>query len=156
MKYAHHYDSPLGRITAVSDGECLTRLYFDDSPASSAASPNIALFDALDRWLDAYFGGTIPDFMPPLSLRSTPFQLAVWDAIRAVPYGSTATYGEIAARLGKPGCARAVGAAVARNPIAILIPCHRIVGAGGALTGYAWGIERKRWLLEWERGRGHA
>lgn len=89
----------------------------------------------------------------PVAPRGTPFQRKVWDALRAIPPGATLTYGEIAARVGRPGAARAVGAACGANPIAVLVPCHRAVGRGGSLTGYRWGIERKRWLLARERER---
>jgi methylated-DNA-[protein]-cysteine S-methyltransferase len=102
------------------------------------------------RQLEAYFAGRLRSFDVPLSPRGTPFQLQVWDALRAIPYGTTVSYAEIARRIGRPSAARAVGRAVGQNPLAIVVPCHRVVGASGALTGFAWGIERKRRLLELE------
>jgi methylated-DNA-[protein]-cysteine S-methyltransferase len=100
--------------------------------------------------LEAYFARECFTFDLPLAARGTPFQRRVWEALLTVPPGHTASYGEIAERIGRPSASRAVGAANGRNPLAIVVPCHRIIGAGGALTGYASGIERKRWLLDHE------
>jgi methylated-DNA-[protein]-cysteine S-methyltransferase len=105
---------------------------------------------AATKQLREFFAGTRARFDLPLAPIGTPWQRAVWDALLEIPCGETLTYGEIAARLGRPSAARAVGASVGRNPISLVIPCHRVVGANGALTGYAGGIERKRWLLELE------
>lgn len=161
MDCTHHYISPLGGITMASDGETLTGLWFDGQKrfAETLAAENeerdLPVFALADRWLDVYFSGGRPDFTPPLAPRGTPFRRAVWEALLTVPYGETATYGQIAAavaeRTGRPRTsARAVGGAAARNPISLIIPCHRVVGANGSLTGYAGGIERKRRLLELE------
>src|SRR5205085_9923425 len=107
------------------------------------------------RQLREFFAGERTAFELPLRPAGTPFQRAVWDALLEVPYGETTGYGALAQRLGRPGAARAVGLANARNPLAIVVPCHRVVGASGALTGYAGGLERKRFLLELEaRGAG--
>ena len=108
-----------------------------------------------ERWLDCYFSGHEPEFQPPIHWSGTPFQQTVWGLLRQIPYGATITYGELAVRaaeqLGRPGMsAQAVGGAVARNPISVLVPCHRVVGADGSLTGYAGGLERKRRLLDLE------
>jgi methylated-DNA-[protein]-cysteine S-methyltransferase len=106
--------------------------------------------------LDEYFVGTRRTFDVPLLLEGTPFQNEVWRALLEIPAGSTATYGEIARRLGRPQAARAVGAANGQNPISIIVPCHRLVGADGTLTGYGWGLDRKRSLLDRERGAAPA
>jgi methylated-DNA-[protein]-cysteine S-methyltransferase len=108
------------------------------------------------RQLEAYFVGRLQAFALPLSPRGTPFQLQVWEALRAIPYGATVSYSELARRIGRPSAARAVGRAVGQNPLAIVVPCHRVVGANGTLTGFAWGIERKRRLLELEASVAHA
>jgi methylated-DNA-[protein]-cysteine S-methyltransferase len=109
------------------------------------------LLDPAQRQLDAYFAGRLHAFDLDVDLAALPaFQQAVLQDLRTVPYGTTATYGELAQRIGRPGAARAVGGALNRNPVAIVVPCHRIVGAAGALTGYAGGLERKRALLELE------
>jgi O-6-methylguanine DNA methyltransferase len=110
----------------------------------------------LARVLEAYFAGnlTVLDALP-VATGGTPFQRAVWAALRAIPASTTLSYGELAARLGQPGAARAVGLANGKNPIAIVVPCHRVIGADGSLTGYAGGTERKRWLLEHEARRAH-
>jgi methylated-DNA-[protein]-cysteine S-methyltransferase len=101
--------------------------------------------------LDEYFAGTRKSFTVALDPAGTPFQLSVWGVLRAIPYGSTITYGEQARRLGDPAKARAVGAADGRNPLSIIVPCHRVVGASGALTGFAGGMAAKQWLLDFER-----
>ena len=157
MDYTAHYDSPLGGITLASDGEALVGLWFDgqmhfgSTLGVRAASPaELPLFDEACRWLDIFFSGREPDFTPPLSLRGTPFQQRVWEALLTIPYGQTVTYGELGRRLGCRS-AQAVGGAVGRNPISIIVPCHRVVGSNGSLTGYAGGIDRKRALLQLEQ-----
>ena len=158
MDYTHHYDSPLGRITLASDGEALTGLWFDGQKHFAETldreheEKDLPVFCEAERWLDLYFSGKAPDFTPPLRPGGTAFQQAVWRCLLSIPYGRTMTYGEIAVSMGlPPGAARAVGGAVSRNPISLIIPCHRVVGAGGGLTGYAGGIERKKQLLELEK-----
>lgn len=101
--------------------------------------------------LGQYFGGQRTTFSVPLDTSGTKFQLAVWHALREIPFGQTVSYGSIARGIGRPRAAHAVGGAVGRNPVAIIVPCHRVLGADGALTGYAGGLERKKWLLEHER-----
>lgn len=162
MEYTHHYDSPLGGITLASDGEALTGLWFDGQKYFQATlgreheEKDLPIFEQARHWLDLYFGGEIPDFTPPLKPKGTAFQKAVWDILRSIPYGQTMTYGEIAARIAAQKglaqmSAQAVGGAVGHNPISILIPCHRVVGSNGSLTGYAGGIERKERLLRLEK-----
>jgi methylated-DNA-[protein]-cysteine S-methyltransferase len=107
-------------------------------------------FDAVVAQLRAYFDGTLTAFDLPLAPRGTPFQQAVWSALREIPYGRTVSYGEIADRIGRPTAARAVGMANGRNPIGIIVPCHRVVGSSGDLTGYGGGLDRKRHLLAFE------
>ena len=158
MIYTAHYTSPLGGITLTSDGMALTGLYFDgerDFPDLSAAhKKDLPVFGEVMRWLDLYFAGKEPDFMPPLAPVGTTFQQAVWEILKTIPYGGTTTYGAIAKRLekstGKRMSAQAVGGAVGRNPISLLIPCHRVIGADGSLTGYAGGLDKKEYLLRTE------
>jgi methylated-DNA-[protein]-cysteine S-methyltransferase len=110
-------------------------------------------FDEAVRQLDEYFRGTRTAFDLPVAPQGTEFQRTVWAALRGIPYGETVTYGQLAATIDRPTASRAVGLANGRNPISIVIPCHRVVGSGGALTGYGGGVERKRLLLEHERRR---
>lgn len=148
------YDSPVGELLLVGDGTALTRLSLhgaadlkaEAEPVEWSAEP---LADAISQ-LDAYFAGALTRFDLPLAPVGSPFQQEVWSALQDIPYGTTATYSEIAAQLGRPGAARAVGLANARNPIAIIIPCHRVIGADGRLTGYGGGLDRKQQLLELE------
>ena len=142
------YTSPLGPIRLVADDAALLELTFgeasrdDDSPVLAATRGQ----------LDGYFAGARTAFDIPLRMEGTPWERRVWNALLEIPYGKTTSYGAIAARLGAPGSARAVGAANGRNPISIIVPCHRVIGASGALTGYGWGLERKSALLDLERG----
>ena len=160
--YTHHYPSPLGEITMASDSIALTALWFDgqkyhaDRPAPDHVERDLPVFREAARWLDLYFSGRVPDYTPPLAMRSTPFRKAVWEILLTIPYGATMTYGEIARLLARRRgmakmSAQAVGGAVGHNAIALIIPCHRVVGADGSLTGYGGGLERKRWLLDLER-----
>jgi methylated-DNA-[protein]-cysteine S-methyltransferase len=121
-------------------------------PAESdeKTSVDAAWFAAARDQLDAYFAGELRAFDLPVALEGSAFFLAVWKAVRAIPFGQTRTYGEIAAQLGRPRAARAVGLANGRNPLPIVVPCHRLIGADGSLTGYGGGLARKRWLLEHE------
>ncbi len=147
--------SPLGGLTLSSDGEALTGLWFDGQAHFGAGLSDdyeekpLPVFDEALRWLSVYFSGREPDFTPPLRLRGTAFQRAVWQELLTVPYGRTMSYGELARRLGTAS-ARAVGGAVGRNPVSLIVPCHRVLGADGRLTGYAGGLERKRYLLRLE------
>ena len=156
MDYTCHYDSALGGITLASDGEALTGLWFDgqkyfaDTLDAEHEEQPLPVFDEAVRWLDLYFGGEVPDFTPELSPRGSAFRRRVWDALLAIPYGHTTTYGEIAKKLGCKS-AQAVGGAVGHNPISLIIPCHRVLGADGSLTGYAGGTDKKRRLLEIEQ-----
>ncbi len=148
------YDSPVGALTLHSDGAGLTGLEFERSRHPLAPSPpgEDAVLDEARRQLDQYFAGKRCAFELNLAPRGTPFQQRVWQALRAIPYGATRSYSEQAAAIGKPKAARAVGLANGRNPISIIVPCHRVIGANGALTGFGGGIEVKRRLLELEQG----
>ena len=162
MVFVQHYDSPLGAMTLACDGAAIIGLWFDGQkhfgnilPRKTEETTHPLLAEAA-RWLDVYFAGKEPDFLPPLRYDSTPFRKAVCEIMLTIPYGQTMTYGEIARRLAeKQGLSRmsaqAVGGAVGHNPISLMIPCHRVVGTNGSLTGYGGGIERKVKLLELER-----
>lgn len=161
MQYIHYYDSPLGRITLASDGEKLSGLWFEGQKyhgstlSKERRSGSSPVFDQTDQWLDIYFRGQEPDFTPPLSMEATPFRRSVWEIMLRIPYGQTMTYGaiarEIAAQRGiERMSAHAVGSAVSHNPISLIIPCHRVVGTNGSLTGYAGGIDKKVRLLTLE------
>jgi methylated-DNA-[protein]-cysteine S-methyltransferase len=154
--FTAHYNSPLGGMTMASDGQALAALWFDgtreearfaDKTSTTKALP---VFDETRRWLDLYFAGEQPDFVPLLAPKGTPFRMKVWDVLLTIPYGETRSYGEIARRISPTMSAQAIGGAVGSNPIGLIIPCHRVIGADGSLTGYGGGLDRKRWLLERE------
>jgi methylated-DNA-[protein]-cysteine S-methyltransferase len=156
MKRYEYYDSPCGRMLLVADGEALCGAYFvgqkhfrEIDPAWRH-EPQAGVIVRTKRQLDEYFQGRREAFDIPLAPEGTAFQRAVWKAIAGVPFGATISYAELARRAGRPGSARAAGAATGRNPIGIIVPCHRIVGADGSLTGYAGGVDKKRTLLALE------
>jgi methylated-DNA-[protein]-cysteine S-methyltransferase len=158
--------SPIGPLLLTSEGEGLSGLFTDgqkDGPVRAGEwREDAAPFTQAVRELDEYFRGRRRLFeMPLATTRGTPFQRDVWRALRAIPYGATTSYGEIAQEIERPKAVRAVGAAVGMNPWGIVVPCHRVVGKAGALTGFAGGLPRKRWLLEHEgvhveRGKGES
>ena len=144
-------ETPIGPLLAIADENgALCGLWFDRAPAAGS-EPDDAAFGALREQLAAYFAGELRSFDLPLALRGTPWQRTVWEALVAIPFGTTVSYGALAAQLGRPTAARAVGAANGRNPLSVVVPCHRLVGASGALTGYLGGLSRKGWLLRHER-----
>lgn len=147
--------SPVGELLLAGDGAELHCLYMLQAPRPARISPawrrEPGAFAETERQLEEYFAGRRTTFDLPLSMQGTPFQRSVWSALREIGYGQTVSYGEIARRVGQPGSARAVGIANGRNPISIVVPCHRVIGADGSLTGYGGGLERKRYLLELER-----
>ncbi|MGH2905850.1 MAG: methylated-DNA--[protein]-cysteine S-methyltransferase [Solirubrobacterales bacterium] len=156
MSFYATTDSPIGELLLAGDGENITHLYMagagDYSHMYEGRERDQAIFaDAVEQ-LDQYFGGELTRFDLPLAPRGSEFQIAVWKALREIPYGETRTYGEIAEQVGMPQAARAVGTANNRNPIAVIVPCHRVIGAGGKLVGYAGGLDRKQQLLELESG----
>lgn len=152
-------DSPLGRLLLDTDGVSLTGLYMEtpDLPSRAAEGfrrdANAGPLPEATRQLAQYFAGLRQSFDLPLAPPGTEFQRRVWQALLGIPYGATVSYGEQARRIGKPSASRAVGLANGRNPIAIVIPCHRVIGADGGLTGYGGGLPRKRWLLVHEGQR---
>jgi methylated-DNA-[protein]-cysteine S-methyltransferase len=150
-------DSPVGPITLAGRGTTLTHLRMVDQthePTSRADwVPDDDAFDDAVRQLDEYFAGQRTEFDLDLDLAGTTFQRQVWAALQTIPYGETRSYGEIADQIGKPGAFRAVGLANGRNPIGIIVPCHRVIGASGSLTGYGGGLDRKQLLLDLEQER---
>jgi methylated-DNA-[protein]-cysteine S-methyltransferase len=146
------YESPVGRLILVVDGGQVVRLALPGDPSSDMGDPGSCgiLEEALGQ-LGEYFAGARYQFDLPISPRGTEFQRGVWDALVRIPYARTATYSDIASMVGHPKAARAVGQANNRNPIPVVIPCHRVIGSGGALVGYRGGLEVKQRLLELER-----
>lgn len=162
MDYIYNYKSPLGGITLGSDGKNLTGLWFDgqkyfaDTIDGSFTEKELPVFEDTIKWLDIYFDGKEPDFTPPISMHATRFREDVWKILLSIPYGQTMTYGQIAEIIARQRgipkmSAQAVGGAVGHNPISIIIPCHRVVGTDGSLTGYGGGLDRKIKLLILER-----
>lgn len=161
MEYTHHYKSPIGSMIMVSDGKALTGLWFDKQKyianiwKEESEDKELPVFRDTIQWLELYFQGEIPDFIPELKLEGTEFREAVWKILLTIPYGESMTYGEIAAIIAKQRgvprmSAQAVGGAVGHNPVSIIVPCHRVLGADGSLTGYAGGLEKKIALLKIE------
>lgn len=159
--YTTILDTDLGPLLLTSDGTHLTGLYLEVSEAIDARldrmfgveptpEDDLEIFHRAEAQLGEYFSGQRTQFDLPLAAKGTEFQRSVWQALTQIPFGSTAGYGELAEMLGRPGAARAVGAANGKNPISIIVPCHRVIGADGSLTGYAWGEEKKRHLLTLE------
>lgn len=150
-------DSPCGPLTLVADDGVLAGLYMTQQrhrPGEETFGvPDHSAFGAVTEQLSAYFAGDLTTFDLPLALHGTPFQQRVWAALRDIPYGQTRSYGELADAVGSPGASRAVGLANGRNPVGVIVPCHRVVGSTGSLTGYGGGLDRKRYLLDFERGQ---
>src|SRR5215468_862280 len=152
-------DSPIGPLTLIAEGGRLAGVHMEitryepdaedlGGAVERASEPVLAA--AADQ-LDAYFSGELTSFDLPLALHGTGFQRSVWAGLQAIPYGETISYRELATRIGKPSASRAVGLANGRNPVSIVVPCHRVIGADGSLTGYGGGMERKRFLLALEQ-----
>lgn len=156
MKQHTVIDSPYGPLTLVADGGVLCGLYMAGQRhrphEESFGERDDTLFDEVTEQLDAYFAGDLTEFTVELRLAGTPFQRSVWDQLRRIPYGETRSYGELADALGNLGASRAVGLANGKNPVGIIVPCHRVVGANGGLTGYGGGLDRKQRLLDFESG----
>lgn len=163
MLFTQVIHTPIGPLLAAADERGLRLLEFDDTPRAQAHLANLcrrlntgaqpgssAVLDQLAAEIEAYFAGRLRAFCVPLAPPGSAFQQRVWQALRAVPYGTTLTYAQIAARIGAPRACRAVGAANGQNPIAILIPCHRLVSSAGRLAGYGGGLWRKQYLLNLE------
>jgi methylated-DNA-[protein]-cysteine S-methyltransferase len=143
-------ESPIGELLLVSDGRALTRLEMGPRAVPSEALRDPEPLSEAEQQLEAYFAGELTEFDLPLAPKGSAFQLRVWRALLDIPYGETASYGEIAATVGRPDAVRAVGTTNGRNPIAVIVPCHRVIGADGTLVGYGGGLPRKRTLLELE------
>ncbi|WP_416969989.1 methylated-DNA--[protein]-cysteine S-methyltransferase [Streptomyces sp. 4F14] len=156
MKHHKVIDSPYGPLTLVADDGVLCGLYMTDQrhrpPEESFGPRDDTRFAEAEAQLDAYFQGELTEFTLELTLKGTEFQKTVWSQLQAIPYGETRTYGQLADALGNSGASRAVGLANGKNPIGIIVPCHRVIGASGDLTGYGGGLDRKRRLLDFERG----
>lgn len=159
MEKFTYLESPVGKLLLFSDGRSLTGLYtaqqirtkFESLPAAQeCSSSDLSIFADAEKQLAEYFAGERTEFTLPLNPHGSNFQRAVWDQLRLIEYGTTLSYVQLAERLGKPTASRAVGNANGKNPISIIVPCHRVIGANGALTGYAGGLECKKELLSHE------
>ena len=147
-------DSPVGTLTLVTEGDAVVNIHFGSggqAPRLSGQAKAPVLHQVIEQ-LEEYFDGKRKAFDIPLALRGTPFQLSCWNALREIGYGETRSYSEIARVIGRPAAVRAVGAANGANPIPIIIPCHRVIGSNGALTGFGGGLDVKRRLLDFEAG----
>lgn len=153
--YYSYIDSPLGRMFVQGDGEFVTGLFMPHHKGwrgpDASWQQSDAPFVAVREQLAEYFAGERQQFDLPFKFTGTPFQQQVWQELLRIPFGTTITYAQLAQRVGKPTASRAVGHANSRNPISIIVPCHRVIGADGKLTGYAGGVDKKKWLLGWER-----
>lgn len=149
-------DSPYGPLTLVADDGLLCGLYMTEQrhrpPEESFGVRDDTLFAEPKEQLEAYFAGELKEFILELRLHGTPFQRTVWEQLVRIPYGETRSYGDLADALGNPKASRAVGLANGKNPVGIIVPCHRVVGSDGSLTGYGGGVGRKQRLLDFERG----
>lgn len=147
-------DSPYGPLTLVATDGTLSGLYMTEQrhrpPEETFGDRDAGPFGETISQLEAYFAGELREFDLPMRLDGTPFQRTVWQQLQLIPYGETRTYGQLAEALGKPNASRAVGLANGKNPIGVIVPCHRVIGAGGSLTGYGGGLDRKQRLLAFE------
>jgi len=149
--YKTYYKSPLGPIEIIGCSDSILSLYFVEEMQAEDAELSFCAKECLKQ-LDEYFNGQRRDFFLKLRPAGTDFQKLVWHRLETIPYGKTVSYAEIGADLGKPNACRAVGNANGKNPISVIIPCHRVIGSDGSLTGYGGGLWRKRWLIGFERG----
>ena len=157
---SHIVSTPIGRLLLTGDGHALTGLYMIDADRhlgrhETGFTPSPAAFAEVAAQLEAYFAGGLKEFTLPLAPTGSVFQLAVWTELTKIPYGSTVSYGDIARAIGHPQAFRAVGMSNNRNPVAIIVPCHRVIASGGSLCGYGGGLEIKRQLLALERAHIH-
>jgi methylated-DNA-[protein]-cysteine S-methyltransferase len=153
--FFHHEPSPVGTLLLLSDGTALVGLYTpkagEPRPAPAGGIEDPSPFREVSAQLDRYFSGELTRFDVPLRLDGTPFQQSVWSELALIAYGGTISYRELATRMGNPRAVRAVGGANGKNPVSIIVPCHRVIGADGELVGYGGGLACKRWLLAHER-----
>lgn len=155
--YQYQTDSPTGRLRLFADSAHLLAILWENDAPNRVVLPaaeNVQEHDVLQAaasQLQAYFAGDLNAFTVPLRLQGTAFQQQVWQALQTIPYGQTRTYKDIAASIGRPSASRAVGAAIGRNPVSIIVPCHRVLGVNGNLTGFAGGLDNKRFLLDLEQ-----
>lgn len=151
MNETLYVDSPIGPLRITIERQCVTAITV--APCHTDEEPPRGCFALhVKKEIGRYFAGEATELDFPVRMNGTPFQVRVWEELRKIPYGSIATYGNIAGRIGSPKAARAVGMACNRNPLLLAVPCHRVVGSGGKMTGFAVGIERKEYLLRLERG----
>ncbi|CUA79204.1 methylated-DNA--[protein]-cysteine S-methyltransferase [Anoxybacillus suryakundensis] len=148
-KHLVYYESPIGWLQIIGTNDGIERIDVVEQGGDQNEKVAEPLMQSLEE-IEQYFQKKRTSFSIPLKLVGTPFQMRVWEALQTIPYGQTVSYAHIAKQIGQPKAVRAVGNAVGNNPITIVIPCHRVVRTGGELGGYAWGIERKKWLLEHE------
>lgn len=154
MKKAFLYETAFGEMGIAEENGSITHVFFGSTVRPDAYELcETPILQQAKAQLDAYFAGTLREFDLPLAPVGTEFERTVWEALRTIPYGETRSYGQIAAQIGSPNAARAVGRANGRNPISIIVPCHRVIGASGTLTGYAGGLPMKEKLLTLERGQ---
>ncbi len=154
LTFYTHADSPFGRLLLTADGTALTGLHLSDRPPDAGWVSDAAPFKQVEAELADYFAGRLTAFTVPVAPAGTPFQKRAWAALKAIPYGTTVSYAEQARMLGQPTASRAVGSANGKNPISIVVPCHRVVASGGGLGGYGGGLAMKARLLELEAGPG--
>jgi methylated-DNA-[protein]-cysteine S-methyltransferase len=148
------HDTPVGKLTLHSNGEAIIGVEFEGNKYPLPKSPrgDDAVLKKARKQLDEYFAGKRKDFDLPLAPQGTDFQMRCWNALQKIPYGATRSYGQQAEAIGSPAAVRAVGLANGRNPIPVIIPCHRVIGANGSLTGFGGGLDRKKLLLDLEQG----
>lgn len=153
MTHWQALESPIGELTLIGTGDALVEILFANSNRRDALRQSLPTGELplAAQELKAYFAGTLQQFTVPLAPEGTPFQARVWALLREIPFAETTTYGALATQLGNPNASRAVGLANGSNPLPIIVPCHRVIGANGRLTGFAGGLPAKSWLLDWER-----
>ncbi len=148
--YFAYYDSPIGLIEIGGTPDGITSLFFVEERRSGVATNDVC--EEAVKQISEYFAGSRQEFDLPITMDGTEFQQQVWQELRSIPFGQTVSYGDVARSIGKPSAVRAVGAANGDNPVSIIVPCHRVIGSNGGLTGYGGGLERKQWLLKHEGG----
>jgi len=141
-------DSPIGKISLIAEDGAIIGLYFGEKVTNTIDSEPV--LDLCEKELADYFSGKLRHFTVPVCLKGTPFRQQVWEELKQIPYGQTISYKELAVKIGNPKAVRAVGGANHNNPVSIIVPCHRVVGADGSLTGYGGGLDAKKYLLEME------